>query len=874
MRIRAIRLKDVGLFREPVAIEGLSGKVDVLAGPNELGKSTIFRAIGAAFLQKHTTTSFAEIRPRTGGDPLIEIDFEAKGQSWRILKRFSESRNRLAELTDLHAGRLEAKGADADERLFELIGRNGRSGGRFELLWIDQNTASIHRELENNEQAALQGAIVAEITAVAGGADLSRVRRRVSELLNENTTPKSRMRAKAHSPYAAALSRRTEVEAALTAARATERAMTASLDELEKHRRRQQELSASAVERSLAEALAAAEQRLEDARRAQTLHSDARAKAADARRARDALAAFDKALVDLAELTTSVQADWIQRNDLAPAANAAKVTARQASIELQHLTEEEQRLQDLYRARAEADAAALRRTQRDAAAQKLARAREIDAAIARCARDLESHPVTADRLGAMDREARAIAVLESRLAAAQPTVRIDYLAGRDGTIQSDGEALPGGHPIKVDDVLVLDIAGVGTISIMSGSGVDRDQDLADLATHRQQLADLLAGTGGADLEAARNAHATRQGLARDLELARVQLAAVAPDGVDALATLVQELDSKPSPKIATDAPPRAAIEASIEFVRGRLAEARRGTEALSKAASDALGQLHKLDGVIDARTRQQQAIAQGLPPASLHGEERTRLATILDRADADAAVAARAAGLLSAAAPTERDIAELAAKRANADKACKQHAEEVHRLARAIERLDGELEESFKSGGGRRVLELEGEFERADAIVRRLEQDLDALRLLATELDSTERDQRDLYLKPVTDQLTPYLAGLFPSADVAFDDKLGPATLRRNGIVEPVSQLSGGTLEQVSVLVRLAFGRLLAESGFPTPVILDDALVYSDDERIERMFHVIEQAGEAHQVIVLTCRSQTFARLGGTRLELAPWRQP
>ncbi len=73
------------------------------------------------------------------------------------------------------------------------------------------------------------------------------------------------------------------------------------------------------------------------------------------------------------------------------------------------------------------------------------------------------------------------------------------------------------------------------------------------------------------------------------------------------------------------------------------------------------------------------------------------------------------------------------------------------------------------------------------------------------------------------------------------------------------------------MLVRLAFARLLADAGQPTPLILDDALVYSDDSRIEALFKALRHAAEAHQVIIFTCRSRTFEQLGGTRLSLGPW---
>ena len=94
MKIRAIRLREVGIFREPVAIEGLSGTLDVLAGANELGKSTILRALERLFLAKHTAAGrdIERLRPHAGGAPLIEADFEAQGRVWRLRKSGRSSR--------------------------------------------------------------------------------------------------------------------------------------------------------------------------------------------------------------------------------------------------------------------------------------------------------------------------------------------------------------------------------------------------------------------------------------------------------------------------------------------------------------------------------------------------------------------------------------------------------------------------------------------------------------------------------------------------------------------------------------------------------------------------------------------------------------
>ena len=63
------------------------------------------------------------------------------------------------------------------------------------------------------------------------------------------------------------------------------------------------------------------------------------------------------------------------------------------------------------------------------------------------------------------------------------------------------------------------------------------------------------------------------------------------------------------------------------------------------------------------------------------------------------------------------------------------------------------------------------------------------------------------------------------------EDTLEITEIARHGTTEPYRALSIGTREQLSILVRLAFAVYLREKGYPAAVILDDALVYADDDR-------------------------------------------
>ena len=122
------------------------------------------------------------------------------------------------------------------------------------------------------------------------------------------------------------------------------------------------------------------------------------------------------------------------------------------------------------------------------------------------------------------------------------------------------------------------------------------------------------------------------------------------------------------------------------------------------------------------------------------------------------------------------------------------------------------------------------------------------------------------------DELRPLLGLLFDDVSVTFDERtLLPQTIMRDGQEEEVQRLSGGMREQLSILTRLAFSRLLAREGNPAPVVLDDALVYSDDDRIERMFDALHRQARDQQILVFSCRQRAFQRLGGNLLRMTDW---
>jgi len=74
-------------------------------------------------------------------------------------------------------------------------------------------------------------------------------------------------------------------------------------------------------------------------------------------------------------------------------------------------------------------------------------------------------------------------------------------------------------------------------------------------------------------------------------------------------------------------------------------------------------------------------------------------------------------------------------------------------------------------------------------------------------------------------------------------------------------ELSGGAREQISLLTRIGIAEVLAGEG-TLPLILDDALINTDPERIQRVHRALFRAAEKLQILLFSCHDILFDGLG------------
>jgi hypothetical protein len=126
-----------------------------------------------------------------------------------------------------------------------------------------------------------------------------------------------------------------------------------------------------------------------------------------------------------------------------------------------------------------------------------------------------------------------------------------------------------------------------------------------------------------------------------------------------------------------------------------------------------------------------------------------------------------------------------------------------------------------------------------------------------------ERDKASkAYVAPLKNRMETLGRLVFdPSFQVTIDDDLKITSRTVSGVTIDFDSLSGGTKEQLSLMYRLSCSMIVAKDG-GTPVILDDALGYTDHERLKLMGAVLAAAAKECQIVIFTCVPERYAFIG------------
>ncbi|MBL8669522.1 MAG: hypothetical protein JNK11_02615 [Alphaproteobacteria bacterium] len=881
MIITRLLLRDFKKLTGTVEIAGLGPGIAVVAGENEEGKSTLLAALRSAFFDRHKLGGDAAqaLLPdgRPGAAPEVAVDFTVGGKDYALRKVFV--RGALAEL---RAEAVTLAGAEAEEEVQRLLrfeppqrgaSEPAKHHGAFGLLWLEQGRAFAQLAVNDQTRQTLRESLTREVGEVTGGERgrllLAAVEAEHAQLFTANGKLRKERQA-LRDEATAAEGEATELRRRLLEAEADVDALVRVRDRLQGFRRDGTEAS---LQRHLDDA--AAEMKKTERLRADLRQKEMEAKVAEAERQGPAgrLAERKRLVAALAEAEKAAAAVAAEMAEAAPRRARLESEAHAAAEALRAAragVEAAERALDLARLRH--DAAQIEK-EKAALADRHGRARAAREAELRARAAVKAVAVDAQAVATMRDLDRAIAVSSAGLDTGATVVTLDL--PERATPSVDGTAVEPKSTHRVVRETLIDLGKAGKITVAPGAGAlgDRDKLLAGL---RERQATLLRNCGVADLAAAEEALQRRRQLEQEAATQAALRESLAPEGLDPLAQALAESEARlatlAAATAAGDGVPLSEAEAAARKARDARDRAEHAEAAARKQAAEAREAALTLES--NAQRARKDAEAAG-----------TRLAAER-HAEADDALeaAATSAALRSAGAKEAVEAATAVVRRADPEaaeerlKAAKEALRVFKQELATLERRESELGAAMRARGeeglGERLELAEGAAARAQAIVARAEREERAVQLLADALRAAERTARERYLAPIQARVRPYLNQLFPDAELLLDDgDLSIAALRRGGEPEAFARLSVGTREQIAVIVRLAFADLLAETGEPTPIVLDDPLVNTDDGRMEAMRRILLKAARRHQIIVLTCRERDYRPLGSRIIRLTDSRR-
>ena len=894
MKLRRLELIEFKRFREGCVLEDIAPGLNIVVGANEAGKSTIATALRAAFLERFKTTRVADFAPEglAQARPTVIVDFDVGDTPYHLSKTFLH-RPRC----ELRAGERRLDGEQAEDALAALLGFDYSLKGQSKpthagvpgLLWITQGSSQSLAEPAQYAGHYLREALTrlsGELIATDGDRLFERVAEARAQVLDaRNGRPKGRFR-----EVADALEQAQQSCAALAEQKA---AWEGDVDRLAELR------AAHAVDAAEAPWIAF-EQRAAQARARLTVLARER-EALDAARARLEQARATVAL--LAEHVARDQADVKKMHELvAQQAQAEALAAQAAAREQAARTAVQHAEAAAARASAQWDRAQRQQEQRERH-DRIVQARQASQALIQKSEAAQAQAASARELGEQARrlafsredvkrlQALATRQMQWQARAQTAATRVDYTLLPGQVIRLGDSALAGQGEHLVLSAQDLHIDGVGQLRIVPG-GEDLAHVAQELASVTQAFQALCARLDVTSVEQAEARALASERAAQDAEHASKLLALLAPQGVDslvhaaalarndlsALMAVQQEQDEAgQEPSRASDDGEQAGRQASLAggpevaadpvAAEPTLAQARQSHEQAAAELSAAREALHRaVSGVHTAQAQVQWLSDQHAAycAESREGRDEASRQTRLTRLQAERA----AVGDLDA--HTRQLQAALDAQQLDLIEQDAQRWERSARVARdthqtrgtAISQLQGKLEQAGTQGVGEAWAAAQADVQRLQRRYDEMDLRARALTLLHERLGAQRDAATHRLFAPLARRLAHYLNLLFPQATVTLSDDFTPSILQRGTTQDALARLSFGTQEQLGVLTRLAYADVLQEAGRPTLIVLDDALVHTDDARREHIKRALFDAATRHQILMLTCHGLAWRDMG------------
>ena len=892
MKLRSLQLEHFRKFTDPVTITGLVDGVNVLAEGNEFGKSTLLAAIRGVLFERHVSKAAAVASMQHWANktsPIVTLEFELASGRYKIEKRFLH-KEPYAHLT-LPDGSIH-HGESAETQLQNILNftQAGKTGskdenvGMWSALWVTQRESGDQPSLTDSARQTIHGCLDDEVGALAGGTRgkllLKDVRDELAKVQNGNGKPAGR--------YKTALDELEQAKKDSNLLQDRKKKLLSDIQDLEKKRRQRADSAAAGEEERTDNLLADARQKRDVAQR---FEEQERTAAANLSLCESRVADAVRDETKRADLQTQILAstsaiETLTGNEAlaAEALHEADVALNQQRQLLVTLTDECDRATEKTRAARVAVDLATTSSNLVALTQRLQLAEDAQGRVNTLTAELSALSLSEDDLTNLRGLDKKLRQTQAILEAQATQLNFTLLPGAVTSVTINGQ-----HPstglIPVIEDAVIAIEGIGAIRVQPGIK-DREALLARQAEDARALRNALQSLSVDNIEQAEAQLGARQSRQRQLEIARMEVATHTPaDSSQKLKAGVENLRNHIS---VLSASLEAGLAAAGISQLPELSEAREALTVSVREESEAASKATIARAPVADLEREQlrlvrlHAEAEGKRKGEVDEQQKlARELNLLVQQESSEALAERLQGV-NAALATQRELVAsmqknrpeetvvgLDARIARYLQAKQNYADTRQELKQDIAILENRIEREEGVGIEEQVAAAQRTVDSLEASCQRYMREIRVLELLLKSLENAERAAKERYMEPIVRRVTPYLQTLFPGAAIHCDDNFKITGIDRD-FEEKFDGLSGGTQEQIAVLTRLAFADMLAEREQPAMIILDDALVYSDPDRMERMFDLITHAALRTQILILTCRREIFARLGAHHVKVVP----
>lgn len=843
--------------------------VVVVSGANEIGKSSMIEALDLLLEAKDRSgkKEVKQVKP-THADVGAEVMAEISTGPYRFMYRKRFHKRAETQLTVLAPVREQLSGDEAHERVLTMLAETVDTS-----LWQAQrvlqagSTAPV--DLSGSDALARALDVAAGEAVALSGDEPLLIERIDAEYLR----------------YFTATGRPTgewaSVTKRLAAAESAVAQCAAAVAEVDDAVRRHTELSAEVTgltgqreearagltaARKAAETVAALVQRLKEAEMVAEAARLAQAASAAALTERRRLRAeLDERATTITELQAGLVVAEGETTTAREVHEAAEAAAEQARVAAQ-----EQEL------RVEAARATLTRmTDRDEADRLATRLSKIDAGtreLDRIASELAA--ITLDDTGMRAVEAAAVAVERAAGQAELASARIELVAATDRDVRVDEAqvTLEAGRLWSVNTTAdtAIDVPGVLTVRVVPGAPAAQTRARLDEA--QDALAAALAAVGVDGVEAARVLDGRRRELLGSRDRLRATVEALT--GEDDLAALRSQLTRLRAGQPDEDglfdlagpvdvATARTELDAAVASHRQAVADSETSRKVVAAAAKKLAEKTTRLSVLRDKLTTAQAelTVAGGRLEVQRAQTGDDELAVNAQAADEEATVTAgRVAALRTELSATEPDSvnATLDAAVRRAEQLDARHESAVE----ALREVAAQLKVYGTQGRKGHLDAAETEREHAHAEYLRVHRRARAAETLRTVMARHRDATRQRYADPFRLEVQRLGRLVFgEDFEVDVDSDLNIRTRTLSGRTVPYESLSGGAKEQLAIVARLAGASMVAKED-SVPVIIDDALGFTDPDRLTKMGAVFDAVGGDGQVIVLTCSPERYASVG------------